>query len=81
MKIIYAITVVLLLFLIATGAEITFKPFHISLPRLSYAIGVILIIAGISFIENQGKRDGRILGTKDVMEILKEYTTDHKKTP
>ncbi len=82
MKVVYSLSVSLLIFLIVAETTISFKPFHVSFNRLPLAIGTLLIIAGMMFIEYQGRLNGRALGKNDVMEILKEYeSTNHKQTP
>lgn len=56
-------------FLLLAKTKVNFNPFSISFGSWRYALGVVLILIGISLIKHQGLIDGKNL----VFDAIDEY--------
>ena len=62
----------IIMFLLLSGIEISFKPFKIELPQWRFAVGVSLIIFGSLVIYYEGLLRGQDRGVKKTIEFIQE---------
>lgn len=71
-SLIIAIIGFILLFLIFSGLEISFKPFKIELPHWRFAVGIVLMIIGSFFVYYEGVIKGQDRGMNKTIEFIEK---------
>lgn len=60
----------IVLFLLLSGIEITFKPFKIEFPDWRFAVGIVLILIGSLVIYYDGLLKGQERGVDKTIELI-----------
>lgn len=78
---IFSIIIFIIFFLFISGTQITFKPFSISFPRIVYAIGMCLVMAGLiticAFERAAGYKEGYRSGIEPQIDSILKAVEDY----